>query len=173
MNVSSGDYISPDLYFSYSQFMVFDASVKLPGCDWTDAHISQGFARRHGVVAVSTLLEFGTARVAVTLAAPDPHSLQAYTRVIAVPLAVTSGTLSIQGPEEDAGTRQVRVAKGHYRATIAQVVRDAEHGDDEDEKEDIRIWFEKVDVPVMRSRLLVMDDGLDPPTPLVETADIA
>jgi hypothetical protein len=57
--------LSPRLYFSYSQFMVFDESVRLPGCEWTDEHSAQGFARWESTVNFSTLLEFGEADVVV------------------------------------------------------------------------------------------------------------
>jgi hypothetical protein len=30
--------LSPRLYFSYSQFMIYDETVKLPGCAWTAKH---------------------------------------------------------------------------------------------------------------------------------------
>jgi hypothetical protein len=36
--------------------------------------------------------------------------------------------------------------------------------------EEIKIWLEKLDVPLRRSELLVVDDELDPPSPLVESA---
>jgi hypothetical protein len=75
--------IQRDVYFSYGQFMVFDRSVKLPGLDWTDAHFSQGFARRESVVCVRALDEFGNATVRVRIGPYAPSDL--YARVIAVP----------------------------------------------------------------------------------------
>lgn len=164
MSASFGDVcISPDLEFSYSQFFVYDAGLENPACEWTEEHSRQGFARRDGVVAVGTLTEFGTAKVGVTFDPPKPVS---YERVLAAPLEIRSGSIAIDGPEEASGTRQIRVGSGHYRVTIAQRCYS-------DTAEEIQIWLEKVDVPIQRSELLVVDDMLDPPTPLVETAKAA
>jgi Competence protein J (ComJ) len=80
--------LSPRLYFSYSQFMVYDGSVQLPGCEWTEEHTAQGFARRKSVANFNTLLEFGDADVAVKREAYQPQ--QEYQRVIVVPFRVTS-----------------------------------------------------------------------------------
>ena len=161
MNVAGNSSVMPDLEFSYSQFFVYDAGLESPACEWTEAHSRQGFARRDGVVAVGTLLEFGTANVTLALGAP---SFQAYDRVLSVPLEIKGGALAIDGPEEEPGKREFRVANGHYRATIAQKYRDDDH-------EEVAIWLERVDVPVRRSELLVVDEALDPPMPLLETAD--
>ncbi len=154
--------VSPTLEFSYSQFFVYDAGLKNPACEWTEAHSRQGFARREGVVAVGTLLEFGKADVALAFGRP---SLEAYERAIAVPLEINSGAIAIDGPEETPGPRKIRVENGHYRATIAQKRSD-------DTEEIIKIWLEKVDVPLRRSELLVVDDRLDPPIRLLETANM-
>ena len=35
----------PDLYFSYNQVLVYDASEASPGSLWTDQHSRQGFVR--------------------------------------------------------------------------------------------------------------------------------
>jgi hypothetical protein len=72
--------LSSRFHFSYSQFLVYDASVRLPGCDWTDEHSAQGFARRESTVNFSTLLEFGLADVAVIHGAYRPT--EEYERVI-------------------------------------------------------------------------------------------
>ena len=71
--------LSPRLYFSYSQFMVYDQSVQLPGCDWAEEHTAQGFARRESVVNFNTPLEFGYADVSVSHEAYQPQ--QEYQRV--------------------------------------------------------------------------------------------
>jgi hypothetical protein len=55
--------LKPRLYYSYSQFLVYDFSVKTPGCLWTPAHSAPGFARRESAVSFSTLLEFGYADI--------------------------------------------------------------------------------------------------------------
>src|SRR5579864_7712421 len=88
----------PRLYFSYSQFMVYDKSVRFPGCAWTDTHSAQGFARRGSTVNFNTPLEFGHADVTVNHATYQPH--EEYVRVISVPFLVTSGRVIVDGPEE-------------------------------------------------------------------------
>ena len=77
--------ISPELEFSYSQFFVYDAGLKNPACEWEEVHSRQGFARRDGVVAVGTLLEFGRAKVAVAF---GPPAVTSYERALSVPLEV-------------------------------------------------------------------------------------
>src|SRR5689334_1078334 len=98
--MSTNTTLSPRLYFPYSQFMVYDLSVQLPGCDWMDEHTAQGFARRDSVVNFNTLLEFGYTDVTVSREAYQPQ--QEYQRVIAVPFHVTSGKVVVEGPEESA-----------------------------------------------------------------------
>src|SRR6185295_10740927 len=88
----------PRLYFSYNQFMVYDQSVQLPGCDWTDDHFAQGFARRESVVNFNALLEFGYADVEISFEPYQPK--QEDERVIAVPFHVMSGKVVVEGPEE-------------------------------------------------------------------------
>jgi competence protein J (ComJ) len=152
----------PELQFSYSQFFVFDSAVPTVGCHWTERHFRQGFARRDGTVSVRTLLEFGVADVAVTVGAPS--SVEAYGRVLAVPLLIRSASLSIRGPEEQRGMRDIAIPNGHYRVTIAQTAVG-------ETREDVHIWVEKSDVPIARSQLLVVDEELDPVWPLLETAN--
>jgi hypothetical protein len=152
--------LSPGLEFSYSQFFVYDAGIKNPACAWTEQHSRQGFARRAGVVAIGTLLEFGRADVTLVLGRPD---LSSFERAVGVPLEIKSGAIAVDGPDEDPGIRRVPIKNGHYRAVIAQRRID-------ESAEVIRIWLEKVDVPVIRSELLIADNDLDPPSPLVETS---
>jgi hypothetical protein len=152
----------PDLQFSYSQFFLYDAAIPSPACIWTERHSKQGFARRDGVVAVGTVLEFGSA--AVALVVDRPSNVQQYQRALAVPLHIRSGSLAIDGPEESPGVRKVPMATGFYRVTIGQNVLD-------DLREEVTIWLERSDIPFARSELLVVDENLDPSEPLLETAD--
>lgn len=156
--------LSPRLYFSYSQFIVYDASVKLPGCAWTDKHTAQGFARRESTVNFNTLLEFGHANVAVSRSAYEPWC--EYERVIAVPFFVASGKVLVEGPEETDVQRSFSLPPGNYRLVTAQQVT----GEDE---EAIDIFFEPLAKLLERSTVLVADDALNPPTPLLETAGVA
>lgn len=162
--MSTKNDLLPKLYFSYSQFMVYDQSVQLPGCDWTEAHTAQGFARRESVVNFNTLREFGYADVAVSRNAYHPQ--REYQRVIAVPFLVTSGKVVVDGPEETSVERSVTLPPGHYRLVAAQRAI----GDDE---EVIDLYFEPLTKALEQSIILVADEELRPSMPLIETAEIA
>jgi hypothetical protein len=162
--VSESVIYSATIYFSYSQFQVFDSSVKLPGCAWTEGHYMQGFARRDLNVSFGTMLEFGHGDVAVHL---GPYQGEDYhERVIEVPIEVLSGEVVIAGPEEYPNKHIVKMAAGHYRLVAAQTVT----GDD---RESIDLYFEKLDEPLAKSRIVVADDALDAPSPLLENTEVA
>jgi hypothetical protein len=162
--VNDAVFYSATIYFSYSQFTVFDSSVELPGCDWTDGHSKQGFARRQANVSFGTILEFGHGDVALHLGLYEPRG--DHERVIEVPIEVSSGQVVIGGPEEYPNRHVVTLANGHYRVVSAQTVT----GDD---REAIDIYFEKLSAPLATSRIVVADDMLDPPNPPLENADVA
>lgn len=109
---------STKIYFSYSQFMVFDESELLPGCEWTELHSNQGFARRLSTVCFGTLLEFGHACVTVLHEQYNPHNI--YDRVISVPFLSVSGIVCVEGPEELNSERVFQIPAGNYRLTAAQ-----------------------------------------------------
>ena len=158
--------LSPDLEFSYSQFFVYDASVQMPACEWTKEHSDQGFARREGTVAFGTRLEYGKAEVRVYVCSYQPRD--DHERVIAVPFVVVSGQVIVDGPEEmESGRdRNVALPPGSYRLVVAQRVVG-------DEEEVIDLFFEPLAKPLERSEIIKADDGLDPPDPLIETAETA
>jgi len=156
--------LSPRLYFSYSQFMVYDKEVELPGCAWTEEHSAQGFARRESVVNFNTLFEFGYADVAVSVGAYEPQP--GYERVVAVPFIVTSGKVIVDGPDETDVERSFTLSSGNYRLVAAQYVKS-------DEEECIDLIFEPLTEALEHSAVLVADDMLNPSTPLLETARIA
>lgn len=163
-NTMKGNFtrLSPDLYFSHSQFFLFDNSLESPACDWTEEHSRQGFARRSSSIAVGTLLEFGSAIVNVEFGAPD--SFKDYERVIAVPFEMVSGELSINGPDEYPLRRTYSVPRGSYRVIVAQRVV-------ANDREEINISLESLTKPLARSAIIVADAQLSPPDDLVETAD--
>jgi len=156
--------LQPKLYFSYGQFMVYDGSVQLPGCGWTEAHSAQGFARRESAVNFSTLREFGHADVYVHRGAYHPQ--REHQRVIAVPFLITSGNVIVNGPEEAARERSFTLPSGHYRLIAAQRAV----GDD---REVIDLYWEPLVEALKQSAILVADAELHPPTRLIETAEIA
>jgi hypothetical protein len=155
-----------DLYFSYTQFFVYDSSVQMPACDWTKGHSDQGFARREGTVAFGTLLEFGKAKVVVHLA--PYQSRGEHQRVIAVPFEATTGKVIVHGPEETETGRERNFAlpPGNYRLVAAQRVTG-------DEEEAIDLFFEPLRKTLERSAVLVADDALHPSSPLLEGAGVA
>lgn len=161
--------LEPELPIGYSQFFVYDIALKNPACDWTDAHVCQGFARRRGTIAVGTLVDWGPATVTVHLGLPA--HIDGFERVIAVPLEMDSGVLRVDAPEECEFDRGCDVPPGHYRVVAAQRVTEYDE-DLEWGREDIHIYLEKLAVPLERSAILVADERLqDPPEPLIETAN--
>ena len=156
--------LEPPLYFSYSQFMVYDQAVQAPGCRWTERHTRQGFARRESAVCFSTLLEFGRADVTCSLC--RFQSAEDYERVIAVPFLTTTGKVLVEGPEELNVTRVIELEKGNYRLVAAQRVTG-------DKTERLDLFFEKLEGPSRKSDILVADPELRPEVPLLDTADVA
>jgi hypothetical protein len=154
----------PNLYFSYSQFMVYDQSVALPGCDWSEKHSAQGFARCESTVNFNTILDFGHAEV--TIIVGPFQSNGEYERVIGVPFLVTSGTIIVDGPEEMEVERTFSLPSSNYWLVAAQRVL----GEDQ---EKIDLFFEQVNKPVKCSRIIVADNLLNPQLPLLETAEVA
>lgn len=153
---------SARIYFSYNQFYVFDKSIESPECTWTQLHLDQGFARRERNAAFGTLLQFGHGELSVHMGPYEGR--EDHERVVAVPLEVPSGEVVVVGPEEFEDTRVVTLAAGHYRLTVAQAVLADDH-------EQIDLYFEKLDLPLKTSRVIVADAELRPPSPLLETAD--
>lgn len=157
------DMLQPKMYFSYGQFLVFDQSVKQPGCDWTNEHYAQGFARRDSTACIRALSEFGHANVRVSSA--NYLATDDYARVIAVPFFVESGVVIVEGPEEVGTNRMVRLPAGCYRLVVAQSIAV--------EDEVIDLFFERVPNTLNSSEIIVCDDELDPPAILIETAAVA
>lgn len=154
----------PKLYFSYSQFLVYDAYVSLPGCVWKGAHVAQGFARRPSVACFSTLLEFGRADVYWTEGGYEPYD--AYERVIAVPFKAGSGKIIVDGPDEHDRARFFNIAPGDYELVAAQQAVS-------DDEEIIDLFVRRVGQPAQASKVLVVDEGLSPPAILLETTEPA
>lgn len=154
----------PKLYFSYGQFLVYDASVRLPGCLWNDAHVAQGFARRASVACFSTLLEFGDATVYCTQGPFEPSD--GYERVIAVPFTALTGKVIVDGPDEHDRARFFHVPAGDYELVAAQQAIS-------DDEEIVDLFVRALQEPMPKSRVLVADEALNPPKVLLETADVA
>lgn len=110
------------------------------------------------------MLEFGHGDVAVHLGPYKPEDV--HERVTEVPIEVSSGEVVIRGPEEYPNRHVVKVRKGHCRLVAAQTVT----GDD---REVIDLYFEELTGPLATSRIIVADDALNPPSPLMESVDVA
>jgi hypothetical protein len=57
-----------DLEVSYGQLAVFASSLKQPFNDWTDQHVSQGFAWRPGSVSFRSMVEAGRHSIEIDVA---------------------------------------------------------------------------------------------------------
>ena len=157
--------LSPAMYYSYSQFLIFDAAVDSVGCEWTQQHNDQGFARRESVVSVAALSEFGDATVRFsTSAAARGTNWEGYERVILVPFSVSSGRVLVEGPEEHNVGREIALPVGHFRLSIAQHVVS-------EERLEVLLIFEKVLVAELRSQIIVADNALKVSGNLLEFAE--
>jgi hypothetical protein len=160
----SKNQLFPQLYFSYSQFLLYDCGVKSPGCVWTKIHYAQGFTRRESVVSFGTLLEFGFADISYTRGPFQPQ--KNYERAIAVPFVVSTGRVIIDGPEEINIQRFIELPTGNYAVTAAQLVTT-------NKKEIVDLFFESRTEPLKRSAIIVADNLLNPTPTLIETAEMA
>jgi hypothetical protein len=156
--------LSPRMYFSYGQFMVYDIDVISPWYAWTEGHYAQGFARRDSAVCFGSILDFGHADVTFVLGGYQPA--QRFERVIAVPFTVVTGRVAVKGPEEFDIDRLIELPRGYYCLTAAQQMLS-------DDLEDVHLFFESVAERQQVSSILVEDELLSPSYPLLETVEIA
>ena|SRR6185437_11594201 len=150
-----------ELYFSYAQFLMFDVAVTEPALEWSELHSAQGFVRGESMAAIGTLLSHGIARARVFDA--TPQDVGSYRRVIAVPMELTSDRVAFTNPDAlpDEAVA-VEVPRGHYRVVVAQKL------EDDGQCEAVDIFFERLTEPLSASEIIVADDALHPPTPLLE-----
>ena len=161
--LSDSAILSTRIAFGYSQFLVFDKEAPA-GHQWSQGHYDQGFARTGRSVSFGTPLEFGHGAVLVHVGPYEGRD--DHTRVIEVPFEVSSGEVVVGGPEEFPvkPERVFQLPKGHYRLVAAQAVI-------EEDQEKIDLYFEKLAEPLATSRIISADEGMHPPTPLLETAE--
>lgn len=84
------------LEVSYGQLAVFASSLKQPFNDWTDQHVSQGFAWRPGSVSFRSMVEAGRHSIEIDVAnhvgAVHPDAV----RVVEVPFEIPAdGTVEV------------------------------------------------------------------------------
>ena len=153
-----------ETYFSYNQIMVYDISVTLPGCFWTEYHVKKGFARRESTINFGTIIEFGTALIKVH---NQPFKMESrFERIIAVPFYSPTGEIIISGPEEYQTQKEIIIEIGHYRVVFAQWVIN-------NEKEGFELYFEKIIKPQISSEIILADEDLTPLDILLEYAEMA
>lgn len=158
--------INQDFPYSYGSLFILDKGAKLPDLGWSAAHDLQGFSRGPGCLQIATLTQWGSAELHLTV---DHHSdYNKFVRVIEIPLEVKSGTIEVGTVDSASEPELFDVIPGQYKVVVAQLLLE------EDEelnfgKELIEICFHKLHEPMLKSRILVCDDGLDPPKELLET----
>ena len=149
----------------YSQVAVFDTHLELPFNDWTDVHVAQGFAWRHGSVSFMTLDDGGVMDVEVLIAGnrprdrgglPDPSP----ERCIVVPFHVPVHGQCVVATAID--SIPLELAPGEYALTF-------EHGRWPSGEMWMVLRFDPVSTPV-RARVVIADSDLNPPDELVMTA---
>lgn len=152
-----------EMAFSHGQFLLFDATVAVPECEWTDDHTSQGFARRESAICLGSILQDGVASVRVFHGSYSPQ--REYQRVIANPFTSPSGRIIVNGLMEMYISRLVQLRPGYYRVYTCQALDDAH-----DEHELIDLFFFPEEQPSHQSEIIIADEGLSPPSVLVEEA---
>ena len=146
----------PIIYFSYGFFMVYDSADDNPVFDWTDAHVRQGFARSDTAVCFQSLVEFGDAEVRIFKTGferqPD------HVRAIQVPIRIASGSVGVEGPEDFGEGARLTIEASTYLLAAGQTK----------ESRRIDLYFQATDFLLGESSILLQDDELDPPSPLLE-----
>jgi hypothetical protein len=150
--------------FDYSQFLVYDVSVEVPVCQWTEAHVNQGFARRESVACVGTLFQGGSADV--TVFSGSFRAQESYRRVIALPFHSPEGKVIVGGLLEMYIAHVVFCPRGYHKLYVAQWV-----ADEESEREGVHLFFHHRQEPVASSEIILADEGLSPPAVLLESAE--
>lgn len=151
------------LEVAFGQLIVFDGELEEPFNDWTDQHVSQGFAWRPGSVSFRTLVEAGLHRVDVGIADfvgdVDPSAL----RIIDVPFEVPLTNKVELGSVVDSA--DISISHGLY------LLRCAFFGMNSDGQEQVKITFARRELP--RFSLVRADSQLSATERLLTTADPA
>src|SRR5262249_46153453 len=99
----------------HNQFLIYDVSVQVPQCEWTEEHSDQGFARRDSCACIATLLQDGHADTTVFFGPFDKRPI--YQRVIALPFFAPEGKIIIRGLMEHYLAHVLFCRQGHYKFT--------------------------------------------------------
>jgi hypothetical protein len=150
------------LEVSYTQATVFGSDLAEPFNDWSDTHVSQGFAWRQGSVSFKTLKSAGQMRVLISTGKPPDFSATSAIRIITVPFSVgASGDIEVA---TIAQSQPLSLSPGDYSLTF-------EHGLDSE-----GMWcvlhFEPASESV-RPRIVRADSDLSPKATLLMKASPA
>jgi len=143
----------------YAQVAVFDARMKYPFNDWSDAHVAQGFAWRPGSVSFATLEPAGELVVHVERSS-NSADITNGTRAISVPFSVP-----IHGAIEIATIARsiaIELASGEYELTFV-------HGRQINGTMTAKFHFRPVE-SATKPRILRADSALTPPPELAMSA---
>ncbi|MCG3132764.1 MAG: hypothetical protein FLDDKLPJ_03630 [Phycisphaerae bacterium] len=158
---------SMDILVSYSSIVIADTSLDRMFNDWSDAHVRQGFSWRQGSVSFGTFDSIDMLLEVQIVADWKPRDDAL--RIIQVPFAVNgSGTLLIDSLGME---HYVSVPVGEYCLIYEHgLLRGPGVGK---VKSDEKLWglltFIPGDIP--EPKIVLADEELDPPNPLVMTAE--
>lgn len=148
---------------SYGQVSVFDANLRNPFNDWTDAHVAQGFAWRPGSVSFGTLDSSGTMTVEISTKPHFDEKTSSSARAISVPFTVPEdGRVEVASITSSS---VIQLPAGEYELTF-------EHGRDDRAKMWANFHFNKVPTPIL-AKVLRADAELSPPEELIMIAEPA
>ncbi len=147
------------LEISYSQIAIFNAGLKDPFNNWTDAHAQQGFCWREGSVSFRTAAKAGLGKITVNRNA-TPSLRDDVILAISVPFHVDKGTIEVASVfkgevvEMDAGDYELIYQTGRTGVTP---------------------WVDLQFVPrkIDKGQILKGADLLKPPAELLMTAEPA
>lgn len=157
--------------FSHTSFGVYDEALRPQLFLGNEGHSRQGFERSETQVGFGALLEFGNALLTVYL---GPYERKPeHQRTIAVPIHLASGRAHVSGGPDDLPGRALTLPAGHYRLVAAQHILAVDLEPPQLDRMAIDLFFEKLDVPMEKSEILVADEPLaNPPNPLLETVGV-
>lgn len=146
------------VFVSYSQLSVFDASLTNPFNRWTSAHVAQGFCWRPGSVSFNTLAESGKCNVELLEERTEVSLSPSSIRVIEVPFEVPStGVIEVASISDG---QRVRLAPGPHALRFEAL-------------SELAIRFVFIKGRESRFSILRADSNLAPTYPLLETAEPA
>jgi hypothetical protein len=149
-----------NLEFSYSQISVFQTNMIDPFNNWNDVHVLQGFSWRPNSVSFKTLSEYGDAEITIELSDSIKISDGAI-RSILVPFTVEE-EIEIASITDSV---VIEIPKGEYGLIFNAIPSTSNNS------ERYELIFVKSTFP--EAKILIQDDELSPPSPLLMEATAA